>query len=702
MGEISSSGACAPPWTLDGWQALLEREFFVDRDPNAPFIFDLEVSEDVRLWADEHDLRARLSSCVAAAIDLDSVSNVFGPLQPAWQRWSSGSRTAVPPNLPVLALTVAAATEMHRDMVTASHAYYYRLAELLDPGASHQRLLALRDRLRASFEPVAQWWCALSQWVDANPDVGINTIKEHDHFTRVGYPMSQAVIRRSDRMRLTRFFAKLDLTTLGVPTGATLISQLDIWAATPRDLSPTLLAALGDPIRRSVLAAYLHRLACDWDGVVLTPEGAAHLDIRLAIDLDDFTSGWVIQARPDKLRLDVTINGQRVTLTHPEFGSFYEWHGSMPAVEAIPGTQAVTAKGLGVSGEFRFPPLQPLRANPDVGWLSVDDVEPYTPHILLIAPSWQSQIESVLEAAARKGWRRLKQKPGTQLVRGRVVYIKVEIEDAGAFKEALAGIDPLLARALRSPAGFRPRLVHGLGIFKNLGARHYLQGGEPDLLLPIGDSPRSVPAALDDTPQAHPFHATGFPIPLRRIGPLKTGKHVLDVDGETISFDIHGCDIARADRETVLGWTRSGPSNELSEVAAAAVGDSAIAGAVVSGNMPEPYLLRRRGRQYFVSDRRGRVESLDPPPHNPLFAQVGIPEPSYWEYTPPVAAIWLVERRSNGILSVHRLRYAEPHFDSLDSISHHLWGQILNQLRGSNAVLDMYLHAWERLRQHDR
>ncbi|GFG52297.1 hypothetical protein CQY20_06195 [Mycolicibacterium agri] len=690
------------PDTLDEWQTLLERAFFARRDTSAPFIFDLEVSDEVRQWTGELNLSAKLGQIVAANVDLNSANDVFRPLKEAWRQWSAGSRTSVPPNLAVLALSVAAASQMHRDATAISQAYYYRLAQLLAPQMSHDDLMVLRGRLDESFGVVAQWWRELSDWVDANPQVGFNTIRGHQSLTRIGYPISQAIIRRSDRMRLTRFFEKLDLKNLGVPDKATLLSHFEIWSATPRDLSATLLAALADQSRRLVLASYLHRLASEWDGVVLTPEGATQLDIRFVIDFDDFTSRWAITKQPGKPRLTVEINDKSVELTSPEYGAYYHWHGPMPPVQAWRTTPSVTAKGPGVAGRFVFPPLQPMRAHPDVGWISVDNVEPYTPHVLLVAPGWRSQIERVLNAAARTGWRLVEQKPGAQLVVGRLIYIRVEIEDVGAFKSALTKIDPSLARALRSSASLRPRLVNGLQIFTNLGSRHYVQGGEPDLLLPAGDTPRTVPASLDGTPQAHPFQATGFPIPLRRIGPLEVGTHVLDVDGEKITFDIHTPNETQAGPSSTLGWVCASQTNEIAMVAMNSVGLTAISGAVVDGNVREPHLLRRVGRQYSVVDRRGMAKAIAPPPPNPLFEQVGIPDSPVWEYTAPADAIWLFEERVNGEISAHRLGYAEPLFGALDSDSQRIWARVSEQMRGTNPLLDIFLRAWDRCKQHAR
>ena len=697
--ELNDSEKTSIPGSLGGWQDLLERAFFTPRDVDELFIFDLEVSKEGSLHGDSQFIRRALADSVAAALNLASPADVFGSLRERWRQWAVGSRRTPPPNLAVLALTVAAASEMHHDRLAPSHAYYLRLAALLAPTASPDELAALRDRLDQSFDPVAQWWRDLSSWVDAHPSVGRNTIQEHPKWTRIGYPMSQAIIRRADRMKLTKFFKKLDIAELGIPAPDALVAQLRIWTSISQDLSPTLLAALDDPAKSRVLAEYLHRLASEWDGIVLTPEGATHLDIRLAIDLDDFTSHWVIRMQSDTApdRLEVEVDGDTVTITRPEYGRYYKWLGAAPAVQATANGPALSVRGTGVSGKFIFPTLQPLRMDPDVGWVSEDDVLPFTQHILLVAPAWQDQIESVLDSAARKGWRRLNQKPGAQLVPGRLVYIKVEIEDAAAFKKALGEIDPSLARALRTSAGFRPRLVNGLRVFAKFGTRHYLQGGEPDLLLPVGEEPRNIPAALDGVEQPHPFYTTGFPIPLRKIGPLDTGRHTIDVDGEEISFEIHEPeDVQPANALETFGWVAVGQTTVIDTVARSAVGISAIAGAVVSGDFPDPILLRRHGRRYCLVTRRGVVREVSAPPANPIIDQVGIPGSPLWEFTPPTDCLWLLEDRPGQKLKFSRIRYWDPHFGSLDDLSIAIWKRLVDECKGTDPLLDKHIRAFER------
>ena len=690
------------PEAFGEWQLPLERVFFQNQQQSAPFALNLEDSDAIQEWPDPADVVSRLAKSVRDRLDWSSKTDVFGPLKTGWSRWRSTDRSTVPPNLGVLALTVAAATEMHRDKSASSSAYFFRLAQLLFPESSEVALIEAKEQLSASFDCVAAWWHELSDWIDRHPEVGVNTIQRHPTLTRIGYPMSQAVILRSDRMRLTHFFAKLDLSSLQVPSDEILLARLHLWASTPRGLSAPFQAALNDKQRQTFLGTYLHRLATEWDGVVLTAEGVAQLDIRLAMDLDEFTCQWVVMARNDADSLTVKIDGQAVHLVRPEYGKLYVLRGPMPKVSASPSSSpAIEAKGESVAGSFTFPALLPLRPDPDAGWLSQDDVRPFEPHILLVAPEWCTQVEKVLKSSARDGWKRIQQSPQFVLVPGRAVYIRVEFENEGAFSAALSEISPLLAKALRPGGGFRPRLVNGLRVHTKLGSRHYLRGGEPDLLLPRGDEPRTVRATLDNRyNQEHPFLATGFPIPLRLRG-MDSGPHLICADGESLSFNVHDAENLAEEPRIPLGWRQNRSEHQLDQLEHTEVATCTV-GARVAGTAPDPILLRRRGREQFVSDRHGEFRKLSAPPPNPLFARLRLPDPMLWEYSPSPEVVWLFERRALGQPRLQLIRYAEPHFTALKGESRTLWEFVSSQLSGTSDILDIYVKAWEGHRKRDR
>ena len=152
----------------------------------------------------------------------DSLVNPYTPamfdaVTAAVRGWQAGARDEPPPTLPVLALSVLAATRMHTDARARSSNYYLRLAQALVPGADElvvdQIRLVLRD---GAFIPVVNMWRDLHEWLGERAGAaGISTIRDHPELTRIGFPLSQALIRRSDRAALTRFFEALDIRNAG-------------------------------------------------------------------------------------------------------------------------------------------------------------------------------------------------------------------------------------------------------------------------------------------------------------------------------------------------------------------------------------------------------------------------------------------------------------------------------------------------------
>src|SRR5690606_29035216 len=93
-------------------------------------------------------------------------------------------------------------------------------------------------------------------WIEAQDGaIGASTIRDHPHLQRIGYPLSQALVRQSDRMALTRFFQALDVTPGAVPDARVIAVALDIWTAAAQNrLSEAFMRALGDADLRPLLA----------------------------------------------------------------------------------------------------------------------------------------------------------------------------------------------------------------------------------------------------------------------------------------------------------------------------------------------------------------------------------------------------------------------------------------------------------------
>ncbi|SDM42063.1 hypothetical protein SAMN05660642_02472 [Geodermatophilus siccatus] len=689
-------------WGWQQWQAALVKAFFVDRDPSTPWTLFLDDAEARRLWPEVDQPTADLCACVDQYLDWHAGDRLFDRLDTRWQRWRRSRGDQPPPNLPVLAATVLAASAMHTDESATSAAYYVRLAELIRPSAAGADLLRIKDDLCHGFDVVAGWWDDLDTWVSARAStLGQSTIQTHETFWKVGYPISQALLRRSDRMLLTHFFAALDLNTEEIPPSSALTGLLSLWASRPRGFSETFTRALRAPGLQQVVGSLVHRQASAWDGVVLTPRGRRQLDLRIALDLDEFTATWAVPVVDEVPSVTLELGQHVVYLRQPQYGGLYETEGLPSLAGTLRQQRGLSLRGDGCEAVFRDQPILAFRGHQDAEWLSVDSVLPHERHILAVRPEYGPSMDSVLDTAARSGWRRLKQPPERALVPGRVVYLNVVLENEAAFREAVRGLSAGLVSALRPDPVARPRLVAGLRVAERLGSNHYLIGGAPDLLLPSADEERRVPAALDGRRQDPAFLATGFPIPLRRL-PLEAGPHRLEVDGLELTFHLHDADTAglSVSEARQLVWTvrEDGTSPALSE---GAPSTSSITGAAIPGMVPQPLLLRRHARDYSVVDQRGHVTPVTVAAPSAWLTRLGLPDPPYWEFSPPATAVWLVcvNSRTGAPERPIRVRWQDPHMAGLSGESSEVWRRIAHHWKGADRLLDVYISAWERSRR---
>ncbi|SCX56483.1 hypothetical protein SAMN03159343_3427 [Klenkia marina] len=686
-------------WGWDQWQAELTAAYLQPSPstPSTPWAFFLDEAEASRLWPRLDRPAQQLAQCVNARLRWQSPTGLFESLATPWSQWRLHS-SAPPPNLPVLAVSVLAAAAMHRDAVANSNAYFLRLAQLLRPELTGDELVRAKDRLAQNFDTVAGWWKDLAAWIAARADeFGESTIRPHPTLTRIGYPLSQSLVRLSDRMRLTHFFAALNIHHLGVPPRPQLVRHLCLWASRPRGLSDAFTRALRHEDLRLLICEHVDRLAHSWDGVVLTARGRQQLDLRVTLDLDEMTAGWAIPVIEGIPELTLACGPSTLTLRAPDWGGLYDIEGQLPNVSSLMDT-TVSVSSERYEGSFRFSPLVAFRGHPDAGWISVDSMLPYEKHVLAVLPQHRETVESVLTAAADSSFRQLRQNPDKALIRGRIIFTDVVLTDAHAFESAVNGIQPELVSLLRPDPGPRPQLKNGLPVAQAMGRGHYLEGGAPDLLLPASDKPRQVRAALDGVEQKHPFAATGFPIPLRKLD-LEPGDHTLEVDGIKLTFRICRADEIPPARRDPLTWdvTFGHPVAATYRLIRDERSSDGLAGALVPGDVLEPLLLRRGRRDFWLIGRDGRAWGVTPPPPSAVYARHDLPPSQFWELLPPTEAMWVLEvdRRTQQARKPHRLGWIEPHITELDTTSDGLWADIAATWRGTDPILDRYISAWE-------
>jgi hypothetical protein len=701
MEAAGRSGTPVRYWT---WQERLARAF-LSRDQGQYVIFFTDDDELRDLAPEVPDAAADLAACVTELVDARRVAGMFDAVSDLAASWQVGDRNEPPPTLPVLALSVLAAARMHTDARGMSHNYYLRLAQALLPGADESSVeearLALRDR---AFISVARMWRQLDEWMAEQAGAaGMSTIRDHPELTRIGFPLSQALVRRSDRAVLTRFFDALEIRDLGVPGNEALSEYLRLWAARPRGLSESFLHALGDDVLGRLLSPLVSGLAASWDGRVVSSDGLIRATVAVAVDLEKWTARWVIpsgsSAAADVLR--GTFGGRDISVTvEPDpYSSLFRASG-LPRVSADFLRAGFRLKGTVIVAELPGTRVLVLREDPDAGgWLSVPAIVPFQEHVIAVSAELFGDLHGVLQDAAEAGWRTVRQPAGHALLSGFAIFRNVSFGDAALLAEAMRTVPWLLRATILPDSTARGRLVNGLPVTRRLGRHYYLGGGEPDLLLPVGDQPRQVPATLDGTPQDPPFSASGWPIELRRIGPFAAGPHDIEVDRDTLRFTVLDADPGQGSLPGTgeIGWDENG---ELGPAPATVTAGAALtAGAAVAGEDPPAPMLARRGNTLIcLVHRDGHVTAVpEPAPVTGPLAEVPGFSSYYFELMAPRSAAWLVEQRGPR-RSVRRIRRMAPDFTPLDDFSRRAWEAIAAAGPRDDPLWQLYTRAWERAR----
>jgi hypothetical protein len=675
------------------WQERLAELFFAGRE-DQPVVLFVDRDELQRLAQPGEDGARSLASAVREVVDVRLGTAMFwraSRLQKSWRQTGA----APPPTLPILALSVLAASEMRSDASARRHAYYLRLARSLLPDGAQPDIDALLHLLRerGAFLAVVEMWEQLDRWLGERAGAfGKSTIRGDPEQTRIGYPLSQTLVRRSDRAALTRFFAKLNLKSSGVPGPDSLTRMLQLWTGHHgHGLTDRFVQSLTDPDVRPILTPLLHDLATAWDGKIITAEGLRRLDLRLTVDLVEPSAWWVVPAVRDIAEdvLKGTLDGhvfESLLITDPH-SSLYDLE-HPPPVTGASLRDGVLLRGSNCIAEFQPAELIVLSENRDAGgWMSADALQPYEEHVFVVSEPAAAGVERTLRTAADGAWNQLSAHMADRLFGGGfAIFEKVTFSDESRLEEALRSLPGAVAAYLRVGTTARPRLINGLPLLRNVTRSLYLCGGEPDLVLPVGPEPRFVDVTLDGVQER--LRAWTFPIPLRRVGGFTEGMHKVEADGETLTFDVaRGAVDDRASTDIgSLAWT-DGTLQTITD-------DALVRGAVTSESIAErPILARRNSQETWLIHRNGRMTSFKEPPAPPCLPELNF---TYVEVDRD-AGVWLAQKRAAGWM-ITKLKVQEPAFQDLTADERRRWDELVASVHVDDPVWAMYTRAWGRYR----
>ncbi|MDT0484797.1 hypothetical protein [Streptomyces doebereineriae] len=598
-----------------------------------------------------------LANAVSDELYWGRPGEVFARLEWRCRQWVYGCREDAPPSLPLLAASVLAASKMASDSDISSSNYYKRLADVFGVGDYKQGIL------RAHFKSVADMWGELDTWLEAQGgERGYSTISGDSHLTRIGYPMSQALLREQDRRILTTFFAAMGVRP-GSPEeypGQEIIRLLRLWTSrNPHGLSRPLLSVLRAADsgaeatdKRAVLGKLLERLVEHWDGTLYEdgPRARRASALRLVLSGRARQLRWAAEAAQGA-SASTTVRYEAASVDYrlaDPYGGLYR------GLEELDVTADQLRHGLILEGndlylEWLPQPLVFFTEDEYSGdFVSVGTFIPGEPHILLVQNSEIAEVRSVLDEIADNARIVERNGPvaGWTIIKN--VDLKIEVTPAALLKGGgshAAHFVPSTRRGIR--------FIGGLGIGRDLGPHHYLQRGVPDWLLPrdVSRDETVLRVTLSSNGQSDshgfPLQETLRPFPARLM-PFADGTYQISTpDQGKSTFTVSSALWEKQAPSTGSIGHRCDASAE-SEAKPLDPEVSAIRGAEAPEKLtlPRTLLVPRSVKELVLIGGHGELLSLDLPDIPEWISEFlpGHAHGYYAEVTIPEGYVWAIQR----------------------------------------------------------
>ncbi|MBT2488063.1 hypothetical protein J7E96_05850 [Streptomyces sp. ISL-96] len=632
------------------WHEVLAAEFFgADHALHSTVLYvDTEIERDLMV---RHGIAAGLAETVAdELIWHDYERPLFCRIQRACVSWVRSGSAGPPPSLPVLALSVLAATRMASTDGMLKTNFYGRWVQLFGEQPHSYRA----NKLQSAFLDVAAMWEELDTWLnDTGGLYGASTVSTDEHYWKIGFPISQALVRGSDRQILTRFFAATRLRphNPNEVSGRELLRRLRVWTAgRDRHLSPLLMAELANTadMGETLITKLLRRLADDWDGTLHEPERGHRrraLGLRLMVTDRGRRLEWLAEAICGLPETEVGLLGGRTFTLRKEYGDVYD------GLESLHPSPQQLAHGLRLEGDALVLEWAPeevvlLRMHPHLGeWVSTEYFEPGEQHWILAAESAVGEVRSMVSALGGRtlreaaapvpGWKLFK---GVRAINGRA--FTRALDRGGAHAHVL---EPQVRQHADLSGGLRIASEYraGSGV-----AGHYLRGGAPDLLLPASESPDGRVEILLDGHTEKLRADPRVPFPLCLI-PLDEGEHQVGTAQSSQVFTLHdGLHEGLPPGTGMLGYQcETTAQRELTDTDAPR---TTIRGAYApeSIRLPRTELVRGSVLEALLIDPHGGVKRAKQP-SVPIWMASRLPKDTHGpclEVEVPAGYAWLIYR----------------------------------------------------------
>lgn len=622
-------------YSFDEWGERLCARFFLPENAGRPvtLFVDDDVLGEVR-GAEPAEAVSDLAAAVRSRMG-PGTQNMFHPVLRDASIWKSAGGIGCPPFLPLLALGVLAATHMAREGDVAAHNYYRRFRDLVGLDGSGMP--------RGYDETFPTIWTWLTWWLNEvkGGSLGVSTVHPHSWLTNIGYALSQALFRESDRQRMTHFFDWLDLKPGERLSEQELLQYFRVWARKHRFVGDGVLRMVEDPRYEDQLLQILLSEAEVWDGVLRDDAGRRYGVVHLTLDVFPRPVLGLAAECPEGFPGEAPFgtNGSRMSLRRVATG----WYGDLPlqVSDEILGHGVQFTSGRYVLS-YTADEVIPFRQEPVLGkWASVRKLTPGDAHWALVHRSRESAVVTFLERHARDGWsgRPITGFSDWMLFSGVVIDRPLETE-------APAGLERLVPTVRE-----RPALQGGFPLPRGL----YLRGGEPDVWVPPAEGEERQVLLGSRSWSIGP---EGGSVSLRQLA-FQEGRYDVEIPPSRLSFvTTESCGAIEApDTGTLAFRLRKDDQGEWAGGSGARPwdGDRPSEGAAVvcgtavlgSGAEPEtaaPILLPIGASKYVLLGAKPGEVLLPVEPRKAAWMRRVNMQPRSFEVDPPFDVVWVLVR----------------------------------------------------------
>lgn len=512
------------------WNDAIAREIFNENTAGQPVYLDLEedvfarVATRVGLDPGSDPANDLVESVRATLCPPTGPVAVFRAHTEAAGLWKLRGDSTPPPCIGLLAVLSLVAEEMRRSEEFAGSNYYGRLAKTLNVPSGSIKQLTRDFRRETPF-----FWDTLNGWLeDSNGKYGFPTAVAFDHRRYIGLPISQALVRAQDRIKLPGLFAQAGLQPSQRISVHAMHELLDDWLASSQ--GPHSFRRLWS---KRATRERISEIACaeleGWDGTIpgnVRPLGHKHDDNLLL--------GAELRTHPRPV-IDLLLvtrqkgkeNSRLLTLAPAASVTALSALGPLGdaiRLEAIPGTAwasiepscLVSCPELLVANVSLTAPVDEAiysrrakqlvvlkKHEADHLFVEARRAELLETYLILVVSQLASSVREILQSAARAGFRELGHEALGGLPTGWVAFANVQLERiASTANDELKPLQPLA----------RTHLALGDGL-PLPGMNVWHRSRLPELRIVVGDSSAAAPAEV-------------------RVAPIRylDGSETLDID----------------------------------------------------------------------------------------------------------------------------------------------------------------------------